>query len=208
MTIRTLSRVPVLAVAAAAAVGLSACGAPAGTGAPAAPTSAAPAAAAAAAPQAGTVLIANSIDKLGTVVVDGQGYTLYRFDKDTPKPPVSNCAGECAQKWPPVLATPGSPLTVEGVAEKAVGTINRPDGSIQLTLGGWPVYRYSGDTEPGAITGQGVSGTWAAVTPEGGKAAARAAGATPPAGASPAPAAPAAPAAPDAVEVEPQSSGY
>jgi predicted lipoprotein with Yx(FWY)xxD motif len=163
----TLHRLPVLALAAAAALGLSACssGAPAGTPAPTAP-----AATAVATPDIGTILSANSTDKLGTVVVDGQGYTLYRFDKDTAKPPVSNCAGECAQKWPPVLATPGSPLTVEGVPQEAVGTINRPDGSIQLTLGGWPVYRYSGDTQPGATSGQGLNGTWAAVRPDGGKA--------------------------------------
>ena len=122
--------------------------------------------------EVGTILSANSTAQLGTVVVDGQGFTLYRFDKDSAKPPTSNCAGECAQKWPPVLATPGTPLTVEGVAQEAVGTINRSDGTIQLTLNGWPVYRYSGDPQPGATTGQGVGGgEWAAVTPEGTKAA-------------------------------------
>ena len=72
-----------------------------------------------------------------------------------------------------MLATPGTPLTVEGVAQEAVGTINRSDGTIQLTLNGWPVYRYSGDPQPGATAGQGVGGgEWAAVTPEGSKAAA------------------------------------
>ena len=169
MTTRTLSRLPVLAVAAAAALVAGCSGAPDGgtTGydAPVDPLAATPA--------VGTILSANSTAQLGTVVVDGQGYTLYRFDKDTAKPPTSNCAGECAQQWPPVLATPGAPLTVEGVAQEVVGTINRPDGSIQLTLGGWPVYRYSGDPQPGATAGQGVGGTWAAVTPDGGKAAAR-----------------------------------
>jgi predicted lipoprotein with Yx(FWY)xxD motif len=167
MITRTLTR-PVLALAAAAAL-VSGCSSGSGgtTGYDAPP---APADPAAATPDVGTILSANSTAKLGTVVVDGQGFTLYRFDKDTAKPPVSNCAGECAQKWPPVLATPGTPLTVEGVAQDAVGTINRPDGSIQLTLGGWPVYRYSGDPQPGATTGQGVGGTWAAVTPDGRKA--------------------------------------
>jgi predicted lipoprotein with Yx(FWY)xxD motif len=126
---------------------------------------------AAATPRVGTVLTANSTAQLGTVVVDGQGFTLYRFDKDSAKPPTSNCADDCAQKWPPVLATPGTPLTVEGVEQEAVGTINRADGTIQLTLNGWPVYRYSGDPQPGATTGQGVGGgEWAAVTPTGSKA--------------------------------------
>ena len=160
-----------VALAAAAAVSLGACGTSSTiAGVPSPAPAAAPAAAPASAAPAGPALTASPTAALGTVVVDGTGYTLYRFDKDTAKPPVSNCAGECAQKWPPVLATPGSPLTVEGVPQEAVGTINRPDGSIQLTLGGWPVYRYSGDTQPGATSGQGLNGTWAAVRPDGGKA--------------------------------------
>ena len=165
------SRLSVLAATAAAVVvGLTACssGADDGYGG----TSAAPVDPVAATPQVGTILSANSTAKLGTVVVDGQGFTLYRFDKDSAKPPTSNCADECAQKWPPVLATPGTPLTVEGVEQEAVGTINRSDGTIQLTLGGWPVYRFSGDPQPGATSGQGNGGgEWAAVTPEGQKAA-------------------------------------
>ena len=165
------SRLSVLAATAAAVVaGLTACSSGAGDGYGG--TSGAPADPVAATPQVGTILTANSTAKLGTVVVDGQGYTLYRFDKDSAKPPTSNCAGECAQQWPPVLATPGTPLTVEGVEQEAVGTINRSDGTIQLTLGGWPVYRFSGDPQPGATSGQGNGdGEWAAVTPEGQKAA-------------------------------------
>jgi predicted lipoprotein with Yx(FWY)xxD motif len=161
----TRSRLPVLAVAAMAAVGLSACGGSAAGRPDPVPADPVPTAA-----EPGTVLSANSTAKLGTVVVDGQGFTLYRSDDDTTKPPVSNCSGDCAQEWPPVLATPGSPLTVQGVAQEVVGTINRSDGSIQLTLGGWPVYRYRGDAQPGAVTGQGVGGSWAAVKPDGGKA--------------------------------------
>ena len=55
--------------------------------------------------------------------------------------------------------------------------VQRPDGTSQLTLGGWPVYRFAGDTEPGATGGQGSSGTWFAVTPEGKKAAGTGSGA-------------------------------
>jgi predicted lipoprotein with Yx(FWY)xxD motif len=162
---RLLARLPVLALAAAGAIGLSACG----SGTSSAPPPAAPAAPASAGPE-GTVLTAATTPQLGTFVVDREGFTLYRFDKDTPKPPKSTCEGDCAAKWPPVLATPGSPLTVEGVPQEAVGTVARSDGSVQLTIGGWPVYRFSGDTAPGASAGQGVGGVWAAVTPEGKKA--------------------------------------
>lgn len=162
------ARIPVLLATAAVVAGLSACGggddagyggAPAGQADPAAST-----------PAVGTILTANSTAQLGTVVIDGQGYTLYRSDKDTAQPPTSNCDDDCARQWPPVLATPGAPLTVEGVDQTAVGTIARPDGTVQLTLGGWPIYRFSGDTQPGSTTGQGVDGSWAAVTPEGKKA--------------------------------------
>ena len=166
------SRLPMIAAATAAVVvGLTACsgGTDDGYGGTSA---AAPVDPVAATPHVGTILSANSTAQLGTVVVDGQGFTLYRFDKDSAKPPTSNCADECAQKWPPVLATPGTPLTVEGVEQEAVGTINRLDGTIQLTLNGWPVYRYSGDPQPGATAGQGINGgEWAAVTPDGQKAA-------------------------------------
>jgi predicted lipoprotein with Yx(FWY)xxD motif len=163
------SRLPVLAATTAAVVvGLTACSSGGSDGYGGTP---APADPVAATPQVGTILTANSTAQLGTVVVDGQGFTLYRFDKDSAKPPTSNCSGDCAQKWPPVLATPGAPLTVEGVEQEAVGTINRADGTIQLTLNGWPVYRYSGDPQPGATTGQGIGGgEWAAVTPVGEKA--------------------------------------
>ncbi|HVW43778.1 MAG TPA: SCO0930 family lipoprotein [Amycolatopsis sp.] len=133
--------------------------------------------------QAGTLggtvkLTAATVGDLGQVLTDADGFTLYRFDKDTAKPPRSNCDGDCATAWPPVLAT-GS-VEVDGVDAKLVGTVTRSDGSRQVTVAGWPVYRYAKDSGPGAATGQGVNGTWAAVTPAGGKAGAAA---TAPAGA-------------------------
>lgn len=119
---------------------------------------------------AGTVLTANSTAQLGAVVVDGLGWTLYRFDDDTAEPPTSNCAGDCATTWPPVLAEPGTPLTVEGVDQAAIGTLTRADGGVQLTIAGWPVYRFAADAAPGATDGHGVGEKWFAVTPEGGRA--------------------------------------
>ena len=90
------SRLPVFAaVSAALVVGLTACSGGGTDGYGPAP---APADTAAATPQVGTILSANSTAQLGTVVVDGQGFTLYRFDKDSAKPPTSNCADDCAQK--------------------------------------------------------------------------------------------------------------
>lgn len=95
---------------------------------------------------------------------------LYRFDKDTSKPPRSNCNDACAVKWPPVTIQEGGNVYLAGVDPKAVGAIRRNDGSIQLTVGGQPIYRFSGDSAPGALNGQGVDGTWFAVGPQGQKA--------------------------------------
>ncbi|WP_315860884.1 hypothetical protein [Amycolatopsis sp. EV170708-02-1] len=107
---------------------------------------------------------------LDPVVVNGAGLTLYRFDKDTAKPSKSTCNGECAKTWPPVLVTPGSKVFLAGIKKAAVGTVKRDDGSLQITIGGWPVYRFAKDTKPGQTQGQGVGGTWFGIAPTGQKA--------------------------------------
>ncbi|WP_354639254.1 hypothetical protein [Kitasatospora camelliae] len=110
---------------------------------------------------------------LGAIVTDNEGRTLYRFDKDTAKPPVSNCNGACATTWPPVMAGDSAP-ELKGIDKALVSTVTRADGSKQVTLNGWPVYRYAPDTKPGDTKGQGVNGTWFVITPTGGKAGASA----------------------------------
>ena len=158
----------VVALAAAAAVSLGACGTGSAISGTPSPVPAAAPAAPAAPP--GPALTATNIDTLGTVVVDGTGFTLYRFDKDKPKPSKSNCNGKCADSWPPVLADSADAVQLDGVDRAAVGTVKRADGTLQLTIGGWPVYRYSGDKKAGDTAGEGVGKTWFAVTPAGKKA--------------------------------------
>jgi predicted lipoprotein with Yx(FWY)xxD motif len=116
-------------------------------------------------------LKASEAGELNPVVVNGAGLTLYRFDKDTAKPSKSTCDGECAKTWPPVLVTGGSKIFLAGVKKSAVGTVERSDGTRQVTIAGWPVYRFAKDTKPGDTQGQGVGGTWFGVTPNGQKAA-------------------------------------
>ncbi|MFE7073675.1 hypothetical protein ACFU96_26670 [Streptomyces sp. NPDC057620] len=106
---------------------------------------------------------------LGTHLININQATLYRFDKDSAEPSTSTCAGECAVTWPPVTIVEGGSVYLAGVEEKQVGAIRRDDGSVQLTVGGWPVYRYSGDGKAGDANGQGVGGTWFAVGPTGQK---------------------------------------
>jgi predicted lipoprotein with Yx(FWY)xxD motif len=124
-------------------------------------------------------LEASSAGELDPVVVNGAGLTLYRFDDDTANPSKSTCNGDCAKKWPPVTVAKGGRIFVEGVRKSAVGVVKRDDGRLQVTIGGWPAYRFSGDTEPGDTNGQGVGGTWFGITPDGQKAGAPADDATP-----------------------------
>ncbi|QLE70729.1 hypothetical protein FGW37_03115 [Streptomyces rectiverticillatus] len=107
---------------------------------------------------------------IGSVVADSAGMTLYRFDKDTAQPPASTCDGDCAKAWPPVPA--GDATAASGIGA-TVGEVKRADGTKQLTLAGWPVYRYAKDTAPGDTKGQGVGGTWSAFAPDGKKAGAK-----------------------------------
>ncbi|CAM3399942.1 hypothetical protein KIPE111705_06555 [Kibdelosporangium persicum] len=112
-----------------------------------------------------TGLKATESPTLGTILTDSEGKTLYRFDKDTPKPPKSNCADACAKAWPPVPFSDS--LTLEGVDKAMVGSIDRPDGIKQLTVGGWAMYYFEKDTAPGETKGEAVQGTWWTAAPNG-----------------------------------------
>ncbi|WP_340698995.1 hypothetical protein [Cellulosimicrobium funkei] len=111
------------------------------------------------------VALGTADSSLGTVVVDGQGMTVYYYDKDTKGSGTSACEGECAAAWPAVHAASADP-EVDGVTGE-VGTITGVDGELQVTVDGRPVYTYAADTGPGDVTGQGVNGVWHVVAPDG-----------------------------------------
>ncbi|MFI9360932.1 hypothetical protein ACIG5E_07700 [Kitasatospora sp. NPDC053057] len=117
---------------------------------------------------AGTTLRTAHDPELGTVATDSAGFTLYRFDQDETNPPESYCNGNCATVWPPEQAHGN--VTAKGVDSKPVGTVTRSDDTEQVTVNGSPVYRFSMDTKAGDTKGEGVAGSWFAVTPTGGKA--------------------------------------
>jgi predicted lipoprotein with Yx(FWY)xxD motif len=125
-------------------------------------------AAAAAGGADGLVLSTAQNAQLGAMVVNGKGFTVYRFDQDSAKPPAANCVGACAKLWSPVKFTDAPKLT--GIQQSVIGNLVNKDGVRQATINGWPAYTYSGDTAPGQINGQGVLGTWYAIAPDGSKA--------------------------------------
>ncbi|MFJ6656515.1 SCO0930 family lipoprotein [Streptomyces sp. NPDC091377] len=106
--------------------------------------------------------------QLGQVLTDADGRALYRFDQDTAEPPKTNCEGDCATAWPPVPADDAA--AGQGVDAELLGELTRPDGTKQLTVAGWPAYRFAKDTAAGELKGQGVNGTWFALAPDGKKA--------------------------------------
>ena len=91
---------------------------------------------------------------LGQILVDGQGRTLYVFTNDTGSE--STCTGGCAAAWPPLVGEVSAGPGVTG----ALGTTTRENDVEQVTLAGHPLYYYASDVSPGAVTGQGVGGTW------------------------------------------------
>ncbi|WP_433539256.1 COG4315 family predicted lipoprotein [Micromonospora sp. CA-249363] len=101
----------------------------------------------------------------GNIVIDGRGYALYRSVDDSSSPPRSACTGPCADQWPPASWAPD--LRLEGINRELVGTYRRPDGRLQLTLGGWPLYEYAGDRTPGETNGRGRDGRWWLARPDG-----------------------------------------
>jgi len=96
-----------------------------------------------------------------SVLTNSNGFTLYWFSADTST--TSKCTGSCASYWPPV---PG-PLTAGPGVTGTLGTITRPDGTIQATYDGHPLYTYVGDSAPGQNKGNGINdpgGIWHEMT--------------------------------------------
>jgi predicted lipoprotein with Yx(FWY)xxD motif len=113
----------------------------------------------------GTVSVSKT--KLGEVLVNSKGHTLYMFMRD--KNGKSSCSGSCAKFWPPYLqhgkATAGS-----GVKASLLGTTRRSNGSTQITYKRHPLYAFALDKKAGQTNGEGMlafGGTWYAVSAKG-----------------------------------------
>jgi predicted lipoprotein with Yx(FWY)xxD motif len=94
--------------------------------------------------------------------------TLYMFDRDSEGESASTCTGDCADAWPP-LTTAGEPSAGDGVTAR-LATFEREGGETQVTAGGWPLYYFASDEQPGDASGQGVDGfgaQWWVLAPDG-----------------------------------------
>lgn len=114
------------------------------------------------------VTVSTEASPSGRILSTANGRTLYDFTPDTSSH--SACtSGLCVRLWPPLLST-GTPRVGRGLIQGLAGTIRRPDGRLQVTYGGHPLYTWIGDTVPGMITGQAilnVGGYWYVIAPTG-----------------------------------------
>jgi predicted lipoprotein with Yx(FWY)xxD motif len=122
-----------------------------------------------AAPDEGTTSAAEMMDgvhvadsDLGSILVDPDGLTLYVFTADSDGE--SACYDQCASSWPPVDADTAISTDLDAAM---FGSIERTDGTQQLTVNGMPLYLFASDTAPGDVNGQGVNDVWFVVDGDG-----------------------------------------
>ena len=160
---------------AALALALSACASSASSSS-STPATTAPAAGGSSAAASGGGTTVNMTTINGTAVLtNSSGKTLYWFAPDTST--TSKCSGSCATYWPPVTG----PVTAGSGVTGTLSTITRPDGTMQATYDGHPLYTYVGDTAAGQAKGNGLNlsgGLWYEMTVSGAKPAASTAAST------------------------------
>jgi predicted lipoprotein with Yx(FWY)xxD motif len=105
--------------------------------------------------------------RLGMILVNSKGRTLYLFAKD--RSGKSACISRCAQYWPPLLSK-GKPTTGPGLKASLVGQTKRSDGSTQVTYNRHPLYTFALDKQAGQVNGEASSNfgaKWYAVSAAG-----------------------------------------
>ena len=121
-----------------------------------------------AAPAGAAVITTKSVAGLGTVLVNGQGRTLYIFEPDHHAK--VTCTGGCASVWPPLKLTGAKAQTAGQVKAALVSSDPNPGGGRVVTYNGWPLYSYVADSQSGSAGGQGLNssgGLWYVITPAG-----------------------------------------
>lgn len=104
-------------------------------------------------------------DEYDAMLVGPDEMTLYLFEKDTQGKQASACDDGCAETWPP-LTVDDEPTKSANVSAD-LQTFTRRDGKRQVMAGGWPLYYFATDDNPGDTKGQGVGGVWWILAPDG-----------------------------------------
>lgn len=108
-------------------------------------------------------LAAAESEEFGSILTGPNGMTLYTFAND--EAGSSACVEGCAVAWPPLTVAAGEEVTVSGDLMGAVGTIERADGSLQVTYNDAPLYYWINDVVPGDTTGHLFRDVWFVALP-------------------------------------------
>ena len=101
--------------------------------------------------------------ELGMILTDREGFTLYYFTKDA-LPDTSLCTGGCVDNWP--LFYVENPELGDGLDMADFGVIEHPEGGMQSTYKGWPLYYWVNDLNPGETKGEAVGDVWFVAKPD------------------------------------------
>ncbi len=106
-------------------------------------------------------LVKTASNSLGTILVNSQGMTLYHLSGEVNGKFICMSAA-CIGIWHPLIAPASG--TPSGVG--SLGSVKRPEGTMQVTYKGTPLYTFTGDHQAGETNGQGIKdvGIWSAVT--------------------------------------------
>ena len=109
--------------------------------------------------------------RIGTILVNGGGRTVYMFTRDSRNKDTCQAISGCTRFWPPVTSG-GKPVAGSGVKSSLLSTITIKGGAKQVTYAGHPLYTYSGDSGPAQtsyVNASAFGGRWPAVNSSGGQ---------------------------------------
>jgi predicted lipoprotein with Yx(FWY)xxD motif len=102
-------------------------------------------------------------EELGSYLVGPDGMTLYSLSADPLNESV--CVDQCLEAWPALTVESADALTAAEDVPGELGTIERADGTLQVTYNGIALYYWMNDEAPGDTTGHRVGNVWWIVPP-------------------------------------------
>ncbi|WP_228076738.1 COG4315 family predicted lipoprotein [Novilysobacter ciconiae] len=108
-----------------------------------------------------------SVGGPGDFLADNDRRAVYMLEGDEDG---TGCAASCLTQWAPLFPPTGEPTVSGGLSPVLIGTVERPDGSRQITYNGHPLYHFIGDSRPGDTLGHQRHdewGQWYLLTPQG-----------------------------------------
>jgi predicted lipoprotein with Yx(FWY)xxD motif len=103
---------------------------------------------------------------LGTAVGSIAGIVAYTDSAESSKHFVCT-SSSCTATWHPWVTDGVAVKAAAGVQQSLIGTVKRPDGSVQMTYGGHPLYLYAHTQHAVQANAEGAGGVWYVVGTDG-----------------------------------------